>query len=89
LAQRYAMPAAHQSREFATAGGLFGYGGDVTESHHQAGVYVGRVLKGEQPANLPVQQVTKMHMTINLNAAKALGLSVPLSMSARADEVIE
>ena len=89
LAQRYAVPAAHQSREFASAGGLMGYGGDTGESHRQAGVYVGRVLKGEKTGDLPVQQVTKVHMTINLKAAKALGINVPLSMTARADEVIE
>jgi len=89
LAQRHAVPAAHQSREFAVAGGLIGYGGDVAESHRQAGVYCGRVLKGEKPGDLPVQQVTKVHMTINLKAAKAMGVTVPLSMTARADEVIE
>ena len=89
LAQRHAVPAAHQSREFALAGGLMSYGGDVIESHRQAGVYTGRVLKGEKPADLPVQQVTKVLMVINLKAAKALGLNVPLAMSGRADEVIE
>ena len=89
MAQRHAVPAAHQSAEFARAGGLLGYGGDVMESHRQAGVYTGRVLKGEKPADLPVQQVTKVQMTINLKAAKALGLVVPLSMASRADEVIE
>jgi ABC-type uncharacterized transport system substrate-binding protein len=89
LAQRHAVPAAHQSREFALAGGLMSYGGDTMESHRQAGVHTGRVLKGEKPADLPVQQVTKVHMVINLKAAKALGLTVPLAMSGRADEVIE
>jgi putative ABC transport system substrate-binding protein len=89
LAQRHAVPAVHQSREFALAGGLMSYGGDVMESHSQAGAYTGRVLKGEAPANLPVQQVTKVQMVINLKAAKALGLEVPHSMAARADEVIE
>jgi putative ABC transport system substrate-binding protein len=89
LAQRHAVPAAHQSREFALAGGLMSYGGDTMESHRQAGVYTGRVLKGEKPADLPVQQVTKVHMVINLKAAKALGLNVPLAMSGRADEAIE
>ena len=89
LAHRHAVPTAHQSREFALAGGLMSYGGDVMESHRQAGVYTGRVLKGEKPADLPVQQVTKIHMVINLKAAKALGLTVPLAMTARADEVIE
>lgn len=89
LAQQHAVPAAHQSREFAMAGGLIGYGGDVAESHRQAGVYTARVLKGEKPGNLPVQQVTKVHVTINLKAAKAMGITVPLSMTARADQVIE
>jgi putative ABC transport system substrate-binding protein len=89
LAQRHGVPAAHQSREFALAGGLIGYGGDVAESHRQAGVYTGRVLKGEHPRDLPVQQVTKVYMAINLKAATALGITVPLSMTARADEVIE
>ena len=89
LAQRYAMPAAHQSREFALADGLMSYGGDVMESHRQAGIYTGRVLKGENPADLPVQQVTKVRMVINLKAAKALGINVPLPLLGRADEVIE
>lgn len=89
LAHRRLVPAAHQSREFAMAGGLLGYGGDVAESHRQAGVYAARVLKGSKPADLPVQQVTKVHMAINLKAAATLGIKVPLSMSARADEVIE
>jgi putative ABC transport system substrate-binding protein len=89
LAHRHAVPAAHQSREFALAGGLMGYGGDVMESHRQAGVYTGRVLKGEKPADLPVQQVTKVQMIINLKAAKALGIAVPLSMTGRADEIVE
>jgi putative tryptophan/tyrosine transport system substrate-binding protein len=89
LAMRHRVPAAHQSPEFAQAGGLLSYGGDVMESHRQAGVYTGRVLKGERPADLPVQQVTKIHMVVNLKAAKALGLTVPLAMSGRADEIIE
>jgi putative ABC transport system substrate-binding protein len=83
------LPAAHQSREFALAGGLIGYGGDTGESHRQAGVYAGRVLKGEKAGDLPVQQVTKVHMAVNLKAAKALGITVPITMTARADEVIE
>ena len=83
------MPAVHQSREFAVAGGLMGYGGSTRESHGQAGVYTGRVLKGEKPADLPIQQVTKLEFVINLKAAKALGLSPQLSFIARADEVIE
>jgi len=89
LAVRHAVPAIHQSREFAVAGGLMGYGGSIKESHSQAGVYAGRILKGEKPSELPIQQVTKVEFVINLKSAKALGLSPPLSFVARADEVIE
>ena len=89
LSVRHAVPAVHQSREFAVAGGLMGYGGNFRQSHGQAGVYVGRVLKGEKPADLPIQQVTKVEMTVNLKAAKALGLNMSPSFVARADEVIE
>ena len=84
-----AVPAVHDKREFAVAGGLVGYGGDITESYRLAGVYTGRVLKGDKPADLPVQQVTKVEMTINLKTAKALGLNIPEPMIGRADEVIE
>ena len=89
LAVRHAVPAVHQSREFAVAGGLMGYGGSVKESHGQAGVYTGRVIKGEKPADLPIQQVTKVEFTFNLKTAKSLGLNPQLSFIARADEVIE
>jgi putative ABC transport system substrate-binding protein len=89
LALRHAMPAAHQAREFAVAGGLLSYGGSFAQSHHQAGVYVGRILKGEKPADLPVQQVTKVELTVNLKTAKAFGLTIPLSLIGRADELIE
>ena len=89
LATRYAVPAAHQSREFVAAGGLLGYGGSVVQSHSQAGIYTGRILAGEKPADLPVQQVTKVEMYVNLRTAKALGLDVPLSLIGRADEVFE
>ena len=89
LAVRHAVPAAHQSPEFARAGGLLSYGGSISESHSQAGIYTGRVLKGEKPADLPVQQVTKVEMVINLKAAKALHLDVPTSLLLRADEVVE
>jgi putative tryptophan/tyrosine transport system substrate-binding protein len=89
LTLRHSMPAAHQAREFAAAGGLLSYGGSYAQSHHQAGVYVGRILKGEKPADLPVQQVTKVELTINLKTAKALGVAVPLSLIGRADELIE
>ena len=89
LSLKHAVPTAHQSREFALAGGLMSYGGIVAQSHRQAGVYVGRVLKGEKPADLPVQQATKVEFLINMRTAKALGLTVPISLLSRADEVIE
>jgi putative tryptophan/tyrosine transport system substrate-binding protein len=89
LALRHSITAVHQSREFAAAGGLLSYGGSVTQSHYQAGVYVGRILKGEKVADFPVQQVTKVELTINLKTAKAFGLTVPLPLIGRADEVIE
>jgi ABC-type uncharacterized transport system substrate-binding protein len=89
LARRHSLPAVHQSRRFAVAGGLMSYGGNFTESHRLAGSYVGRILKGEKPGDLPVQQVTRLELTINLKAAKALGITVPVALLARADEVIE
>jgi putative tryptophan/tyrosine transport system substrate-binding protein len=89
LAARHAMPGVRQSRAFAAAGGLMSYGGSVMESHHQAGVYVGRVLKGEKPADLPIQQVTKVEFVFNLRAARVLGINPSLSFIARANEVIE
>jgi ABC-type uncharacterized transport system substrate-binding protein len=89
LAIRYAMPTIHQSRAFAAAGGLASYGGSVAEAHRNAGVYAGLILKGERPADLPVVQSTKIELTVNLRAAKALGLAVPELLLARADEVIE
>jgi putative ABC transport system substrate-binding protein len=85
----HAVPAIHDKREFAMAGGLVGYGGNIRESYRLAGVYTGRILKGDKPADLPVQQVTKVEMTINLKTAKALGLSIPEPLIGRADEVIE
>jgi putative ABC transport system substrate-binding protein len=89
LTVRHALPAIHQSRDFALAGGLMSYGGSFVESHRQAGVYTGRVLKGDKPADLPVQQVTKVELLINLKTAKALGVTFPLALSGRADQVIE
>jgi putative ABC transport system substrate-binding protein len=89
LTVRHALPAIHQSRDFTLAGGLMSYGGSFVESHRQAGVYTGRVLKGDKPADLPVQQVTKVELLINLKTAKALGVTFPLALSGRADQVIE
>lgn len=89
LAVKYGVPTAHQSPEFALAGGLISYGGSVADSHRQAGVYVGRVLKGEKPGDLPVQQVTKVEFLINVRSGKALGLTVPGHLLSGADEVIE
>ena len=89
LALRHLVPTAHASRDFAVAGGLLSYGTDFRETYRLAGNYTGRVLKGEKPADLPVQQATKVEFYINLKTAKALGITVPPSMQARADEMIE
>jgi putative tryptophan/tyrosine transport system substrate-binding protein len=89
LALRHALPALYQWREFAIAGGLMTYGPSQSEVYHQVGVYTGRVLNGEKPADLPVVQSTKIEMVVNLRTAKALGLTVPLALLTRADEVIE
>jgi putative ABC transport system substrate-binding protein len=89
LTMRHAVPAINANREFVAAGGLMSYGGSSTEGWHLAGVWTGRVLKGEKPGDLPVQQVTKIELIINLRTAKALGLSVPLALLARADELLE
>ena len=89
LSVHYAMPAIFQYRAFAAAGGLMSYGGSVTDSYRLSGVYVGRILKGAKPADLPVQQSTKVELIVNLKTAKALGVTVPMSLLGRADEVIE
>jgi putative tryptophan/tyrosine transport system substrate-binding protein len=89
LAQRYAIPMLSIDREFAAAGGLISYGGDVAYSYRLAGVYTGRILKGDKPADLPVQQSTKVELYINLKTAKTLGITIPLPLSGRADELIE
>ena len=89
LALRYALPAVYEWREFAAAGGLISYGTDSRDAYRLAGIYTARVLKGEKPADLPMQQATKVELYINLKTAKTLGITIPLVLSGRADEVIE
>jgi putative tryptophan/tyrosine transport system substrate-binding protein len=89
LALQHAMPTIYQFHRFAAAGGLVSYGSEITEAYRLAGIYTGRVLKGDKPADLPVQQATKVELIINLRTAKALGITVPNTLIGRADKVIE
>jgi ABC-type uncharacterized transport system substrate-binding protein len=89
LTTRYAIPTISHLRDFVMAGGLMSYGADLADGYRQAGIYAGRILNGEKPADLPVQQSVKVELVVNIKTAKSLGLTVPMSLLGRADEVIE
>ena len=89
LTAQHAVPAIYQWREFAAAGGLMSYGSNITDTHRLVGIYAGRILKGDKPADLPVQQATRNEMYINLKTARALGITITLPLSGRADEIFE
>jgi putative tryptophan/tyrosine transport system substrate-binding protein len=89
LSIRHAVPAIYQTREFAASGGLASYGGSLMDAYRLLGAYTARILQGEKPSDLPVQQATRVELIINLKTAKALGITVPLPLLGRADEIIE